>query len=519
MRTTLALGLALSLSGCGAGSAPAERASAATIELGPCPALADAKCGVLEVEENRDAPSGRTIGLSILVIPSRSRTPAPDPVFLLAGGPGQGAAALAPMIAHKFDPILRDRDMVFVDVRGTGSSGPLACELEDPDDLAQLLGDTLDVSKLDACLANYDELYDGVDLTRYTTVEMADDLDEVRAALGYEQANLFGISYGTRLGQVWMRRHGEHVRSAVFDGVVPLDAVIALQMPTNNEAALERVLADCREDPECAAAFPGLERKLAAVLTDLETNRALEELDHPRTGERVRVDVTRVGFIHALGGALYSAGLTSLVPLAIERAHAGDFGPVAALALRMSKTSKTLSMGMHLSVMCAEDLAAYDEAAVAAATAELELFDGHVLGLLDEACARWPHAELGSGWREPLESDVPTLLLSGRYDPVTPPAFAERVAAPLTDARHVVVDAVSHGVWHSGCAPRLIAGFFADPDPAAVDASCFDTLARTAMFLTPNGPLPTPRGETGALDEARATELAQGQLVHRERSP
>ncbi|WP_181233817.1 alpha/beta hydrolase [Enhygromyxa salina] len=497
---------ALSISsGCGPEPGDAQR-SAPSIELTDCGGAAiEAKCGVLHVEENRDAPNGRTIALSILVAPATSRTPASDPVFLLAGGPGQGAAALAGMVLHPLAPVRRDRDMVFVDVRGTGESGPLACDVERPDDLEELLGGVFEISRLDACLASYAE--DQVDLTQYTTTRMVDDLDEVRAALGYGPINLLAISYGTVVAQDYMRRYPEQVRSAVLDGAVPVSERVLLGMPANTERALKLVFAECREQPECASAYPGLERKLEMVLTDLEQNRVLERVQHPRTGEQLRVDITRAGFTQVLGGALYSGTMTALVPLLIERAHVGDYGPLAAVGLRMAKMSKSVSMGLYLSVSCAEQLASVNEASRREVTAGLEHFSDHALAQLEQACARWPHATVDAEFRQAVESSVPTLLLSGRFDPVTPPSLAEQLAGQLGNARHVEVASISHGVWHNGCAPALIASFFATPDPAAVDAGCLTELARPRPFLGPNGPWRA--SESAAVDPDQLDQLDQ----------
>lgn len=474
------------------------------IELSACgPSTADLRCGVFTVQEDREAPNGRTIDLAIAVAPARSRTPARDPVFIIAGGPGQGAADVAPWIVHRFEAIRVTRDLVFVDVRGTGSSAPLACDFEHLDELPYLLGGNVDLDALDDCLASYG----GADLQQYTTANIVDDLDEVRDALGYEQVNLFGISYGTVVAQQWIRRHGEQVRSAVLDGVVPLDANVSLLASGHNERVLERVLADCREQVDCAAAFPGLERKLALTLAELDSNRALEQLDDPRSGAPTRVDITSAGFLATLSAALYRPDLTSLIPLVIERAHAGDFGPLSAVALRSIANYDSISMGLYLSVACAEQFGHIDPRAREAAFAGLDTFNSHNFEVLEQACARWPHATLGPEAATPLQADTPVLILSGTYDPVTPPSFGEQLLAGLGNARHLEVEAGSHGIWYLGCTPRLLANFFDDPNPQALDATCLDTLARPAPFLTANGPLPAPTPE---FDEtAVATEVGK----------
>lgn len=495
--------------GCGSESADGD-ANQASLELQPCAGagIADAKCGTWSVEENRAEPNGRRIELAVFVAPATSRTPAGDPVFLLAGGPGQGAAEIGPRIVHKFDAIRRDRPMVFVDLRGTGSAGPLRCDAEDPEDLAQLLGATFDYDELKPCLASYDD----ADLSQYTTIAMVEDLDEVRAALGYPQINLLGISYGSRLALEYMRRHPEQTRSVVLDGVVPPDVDVSLASPAHAEASLELLLADCRADAECAAAYPGLERKLEQVLTDLETNRELEEFEHPRTGERMRVEISRSGFVAALRSALYSSYFTSLIPLVIDRAHVGDWGPAAAITLHTAKISKTISLGLYFTVACSEDLRGLDPVSRRKAVEKLEVFDDHMLEQLEQICARWPHATLEPEAFTPVESSVPTLMLSGRYDPVTPPSFAEQAAKTLTHARHVIAANVSHGVWHHGCTPNVLAEFFANPDPAALDASCIEAVPRSRVFSSPNGPR---RSETAVVEPAKTIggpELAQGDL-------
>jgi pimeloyl-ACP methyl ester carboxylesterase len=480
----LSIAWVLGSSGCEASSD--GEANEPTLTLTPCPGGGsfEAQCGTLTVPEDRGVAHGRQLELAIYLVPASSRGAAKDPVFLLAGGPGQGAAELGPYIAPRFTAILRERPIVFVDLRGTGSANPLRCDAEDPDDLAAMLGATLDLDALDACLASYGD----ADLRQYTTFAMIEDLEQVRAALGYAQINLLGISYGTRVALEYMRRYPERTRSAVLDGVVPADVEVSLAGPAHAEAALGLLLGDCRADPECAAAFPGLERKLEQVLRDLDDNRELERLDHPRTGAPLRVDITRAGFVGVLRMALYSGAYARLIPQLIERAHAGDYGPSAAVALHTAAMSKTISLGLYFTVSCSEDLRGLGPEARAAAVAGLSVFDDHLLAQLEQVCARWPHAELGPERFTALESSVPTLMLSGRYDPVTPPVLAEHAAATLSNARSLVAPHLSHGVWQQGCAPKLLAEFFANPDPAALDASCLDAIPGPHLFLGANGP-------------------------------
>ncbi len=478
-KLVLACTLSLALLGCGR---VAERS--ASVELHACGAGAtQAKCAVVQVFEDREAGEGRTIDLAVTVVPAKSREPAPDPVFLLVGGPGQGAASVAYFVAPMLEPILRERDVVFVDLRGTGTSTPLACEIEDPERLDELLSGELELDKLEGCLASYES-----DLRHYTTETMMADLEQVRAALGYEQINLFGVSHGTRASLAYLRAHPERVRSLVLDGVAPLDVPVYHQSAAAAERVLDRLLANCRADSACSAAFPGLERELEQVLTGLETNRRLIEVAHPRTGEVQRVNLTPTGFLGVIRGALYSGEFAALVPLAIHAAHGGDFGPIAALAVRVNSFSKSISFGAYLTIACAEELGEFDAAKRREASAGLRWFDNEGLAELHEACLRWPDPELPESFDDPIESDVPALLLSGRHDPITPPELGDHVAEQLRNSRHVVIESVNHGVWWRGCTPELVASFFADPQPEAVDPSCYDELARPRFFVGPNGP-------------------------------
>ncbi|NVB40552.1 alpha/beta fold hydrolase [Pseudenhygromyxa sp. WMMC2535] len=480
------------VSGC-AGEAPPEGRDKASVTLEPCGAvLADAHCGVVSVPEDRSEPTGRRIDLRVVVAPATGRDPAPDPVFLLAGGPGQGAASFAGQLAPALAEIRRARDLVFVDLRGTGSSQPLVCAFEDYGDLHELLGNDIALERIDDCLADYARTLGEVDLSQYTTPTHAEDLDEVRAALGYREINLLGISYGTRLALVYMRAHPDHVRASVLDGVAPPDINFSLAMPKNAEQSLRAVLADCEAQPACARAFPGLERKLLEVLARLGEARELREVTHPRTGAVERVDVSPAALLAALRLALYSGEASALIPWIIDRAHAGDFGPMAAMLVRMEQVSQSMSSGLYFSVSCAEDLAQLTPERRAGALAGQRLFtDATSLEQLEAVCARWPHADLDAvapDFREPVVSDVPTLLLSGRYDPVTPPSMAEATLAHLGHARHLVVESAHHGVWSRGCAPALMAEFFASADPEASSGACLDTMTKPPFFLSAAGP-------------------------------
>ena len=209
----------------------------------------DAYCGTLSVYENPMARTGRRINLNIVLLPSLASDVRPDPVVFLAGGPGQGAAQMARDVRSIFRRVLRERDVVLVDQRGTGKSNPLNCTSEN-NSLRELTeSEDVALERLRRCFEGLD-----ADVRLYTTTIAMDDLDEVRAHLGYDRINLYGGSYGTRAALVYLRRHGDRVRSVILDGVSPPDMRIPLFAARDAQRSLDKLLADCELDDQCRSA-------------------------------------------------------------------------------------------------------------------------------------------------------------------------------------------------------------------------------------------------------------------------
>lgn len=463
---------------------PHERLRPCTSDEAP----ADALCGTVTVYEDRHAASGRRIDLWVVVLPAIGSAPEPDPLFFLAGGPGQGAAQLVPEVHTAFRRVQRTRDIVLVDQRGTGRSNPLDCrptagtlrELTEGIDAA--------LARLRTCLAGYD-----ADVRLYTTDLAMDDLDEVRAYLGYERVNLYGGSYGTRAALVYARRHGAHVRAMVLDGVAPTDMRIPLFTARDAQRALDRALAACAADAGCRRAFPDLSTRVRALLNRLDASPRTVRLTHPRTGvaEEVTVDGRIVANI--LFSSLYSPLTASIVPALVARAEADDFQGLFALALA-GDTGEHVSLGMQLSVLCSEDASrlALDEGPRPGTGT---VFGAHLMDGQIAACAIWPTATLPAEYYAPVVSDVPTLVLSGDVDPVTPPSWGDEVVRHLGRARHLVVPATGHGVVATPCGNRLVTDFIERPSFAHLRTGCLQAVRRPPFFLTPAGPDPAPAGE------------------------
>jgi pimeloyl-ACP methyl ester carboxylesterase len=461
-------------------------ASARTIRLTECrlPKLAiAAQCGELAVPEDRSRPDGRTITTTAAILPANTLNPQPDPLFILAGGPGQAATGLAPFAALLVD-VRRDRDIVLVDQRGTGRSSPLDCAAWRGQDSLAAAIETDPVPNALACARELAAR--GVDPAQYTTAAFIADLDAMRAALGYVRINLWGGSYGSRAVLEYLRRHPQRVRSIVLDGAVPPQMALALDVWPTREAALAAVLAACAASAACDAAHPDLAATLAAIDERFAPGgREIAFLD-PSTGEPRTL---QLGFAHVLAALqtlLYVPELASLVPEAIARAAADDFGPLfAAVSFLGTEASAQVNTALYFSVTCADD------ARLAPQRAAAILADVPTRAIAEQTlavCRIWPHGAAPADAAQPVASDVPALILSGGLDPVTPPAYGTEVAATLSHSRHVIAAGYGHIVSLHACAPRLIAAFIADPTRDALPAGCVEHFAQsTRPPLWPNG--------------------------------
>jgi pimeloyl-ACP methyl ester carboxylesterase len=466
---------------CGANEPKSER-----LALEPCRLEGvgvEARCGRLRVFEDREARRGRELELRVAVVPALAASPRPDPLFILVGGPGQAATEAGAPLADALLAVRRRRDIVLVDQRGTGASHALTCESDSERPLAELLAPESGAEKARACQAGLD-----ADTTRYATPVAMDDLDDVRAALGYEHINVWGGSYGTRAALVYLRAHAEHVRSVVLDGSAPFALRLPLHVARDAERALGLLYADCEQDRDCQQRFPEARRRFSELLDGLGSGGVDARYEHPRSGQPERLHVDRAGLAGVVRNLLYVPQLGALLPLAIEQATRGDFGTFVAAADTFARGVQ-ISTGMFLSIVCAEDVPRFDDQEAEALTRGTFLGGEWLLDMRAE-CNAWPAAQLPEAYFEPVRSDVPSLLLSGNLDPVTPPSWGALVARDLSRSRHIVVPGGGHGVSSLGCVPNLIADFLETLAPASLDTTCVERLGRPAFFTSLQGPSP-----------------------------
>ncbi len=482
--------LLLTAASAGCGSAPAADSGAGVRELGSMsleactlttagsPVTVSAFCGRLVVPENRERSDGRQIELAIALVPSRSKQPRPDPVFMLAGGPGQAASAAFPGAAGAFRDILRERNVVLVDQRGTGGSHPLECP--QPGDTED--GNLVEVTDPEAarklaerCLAGLD-----ADPRYYTTSDAVLDLEAVREAIGAAQLDLVGISYGTRVALEYLRRYPQRTRSVVLDGVVPPELALGAEHARNLEDALERYFAACEDDAECHAQYGSPRTQLDELLASLDQTPRRVRFRDPVTDEVRDEDLTVAAVAGVVRLYAYTPQLAVMLPRTIAEANQGRPEVLMAQARMIEALiGEQIALGPQLSVNCAEDA---DRLHANPADEGTLLGTGFVEVLLAQ-CEIWPRGRRPADFNVPVASDRPVLLFSGELDPVTPPRYGEDVVKHLANGRHLVARGQGHNVMAAGCAPRLMARFISDASARGLDASCLDRLAAPPPFL------------------------------------
>ena len=421
------------------------------------------ECGTLAVPEDRANPAGRSITIHFARIKATAKPAAPDPLLVLAGGPGQAAMDYGPLLATAFREARKRRDILLVDQRGTGRSHPLRCPMPEQ---AIAQGDTAAAqASLRACLAGLE-----ADPRHFHTEAALADFEDLRRALGYRQFSLWGGSYGTRTALMYARRYPGSVRGMVLDSVAPPNARILLSS-RHSQAALERLLADCAADGACARAFPNLARELDTVL-------ALPAVG-PHQGEAVA---------QLVRGAMYTGQHASVLPFAIHAAAGGRPQPLLGLYDALSAWSmEGMTFGQTLSVLCAEEAPFIDAAAMRADGAGSRFGDAYARSWRDW-CSVWPAATPAFDATRAVVSDVPTLLLAGGLDPVTPPENAHLAARTLRHSRVLVAAGAGHTFSGAGCAPRLIAAFLEHAIPSAVDGACLAAIRRPPFVLADGQP-------------------------------
>ncbi len=450
------------------------------------PATVKQTCGFVVVPENRSKPltEDNTIRLAVVILSAPGTKYTQPPTFLLGGGPGQDVVGLFDRLFKDYQNLLdngypaeqyaghlqdmqqfktvmdrfvmdlQKREFVLFDQRGAGYSQPsLKCHGED----WHVCRDRLIAS--------------GVDLASYNTVENVEDVNDIRMALGYEQINLQGGSYGTKLALETMRKHPSIVRAAVLDGVAPSQMNWGVEMVSRYDDALQVLFDHCKADPQCEAAFPGLESVFYRLIPKLNEQPVYIDL-----GEN-QVELNGNDFRDTVWNALYDSITIRFLPLLIRQVNEGNTDVWKAfLSAKASADSEDTAWGMHYSVDCAERWSFQDRQDLVDASLGLrpEIREG-VVDYFDDPfwiCEEWDVPAAPAFIHTPVQSDIPTLLLSGEFDPGTPPAFADMAAETLTHHYNIVLPYLGHtDGFNSPCHASIQSSFLDDPSRVP-DTAC-----------------------------------------------
>jgi pimeloyl-ACP methyl ester carboxylesterase len=463
-------------------AAPAHGALAAPAQPLPqrschLPGVEDAlRCVTVPVPLDYADPQAGTLALHVTVAPAYRQAARPDPLIVLAGGPGEAGSDVLPLLSTAFKRVRATRDIVFIDQRGTGLSGKLDCD--DNTTARETLSDAQQETAARECIARSKTRF-----SAYTTGAAAQDIEAVRRSLGYGQINLMGGSYGTRLAQAYARAFPSGVRSLVLDGVAAPDQVIPAA-GRDGQAALDKLFDKCERDAACHKAFPNLKAEFATLARRVEGGIKLS-LPDPRTAEPVQVEMNAVRFYSTIHRMLYAPGDARRLPFLVHSAWQGRWEPfIARVNLATDFASEgSIAMLLHLAVVCAEDVPRLTPALLAEDSALTRPMTERIPALC-------PAMKVSAvPYKAPTVIEAPALLLSGALDPVTPPHRAESAARHMPNAQRFVVANAGHGISQLGCAPRLVREFLDRPH-AKLDAKCLAEIPAPTFQLGSAGPQP-----------------------------
>ena len=402
--------------------------------------------------------------------------------MFLAGGPGQAAVELAAGLRMAFSEIRKTRDIILVDQRGTGKSHALECEEISVDkNVYQMIPEDFSEQEIKDCIAEFSG-----DLSQYNSENAIRDFDAVRDALGHEQINIYGGSYGTRAGLVYMRMFPESLRSVVLDSVGPIEVPIGL-FGQSSAQSFNLVLDHCQQEEACNNAYPNLADEFNQLMTRLEEKPVSIAIPHPRLGTNTEFVISKSKMLGTIFQQLYSVPSRALIPLIIHQAYLNNYMPLAGL-IAMTDGVQMVYTGLLFNITCNEDFPRITEQ-MSTKDADNNFGGNDSQFAFKKACGIWPQYRPSDDFYQAVTADIPTLILSGGLDPVTPPSNGDYPAATLPNSHHIVVDNVSHGVATSTgkCGVLMINEFLTSLTPKELDETCLEEVPAESFMSSLNG--------------------------------
>lgn len=442
------------------------------------------KCGTLAVPENYQEPDGIKIDINVAVLPAIDDSEKKLPLMFLAGGPGQAATELATVLRSRFYEVRKTRDIILVDQRGTGQSSQLKCEQDTFNnvDVYESLALEFDIQDVKRCIAEFHQ-----DMSQYNSENAIRDFDAVRHALGHQQINVYGGSYGTRAALLYMRMFPESLKSVTLDSVAPLDMRIGL-FGQSAARSYQLLLDNCNAEESCQQAFPNLDQDFQKVYADLVAEPAELSIPHPRLGTTTKLIVDVAKFVSTIQQNLYHTQGRSMLPLVINQAAKGNFMPLVGMLAQGDEVQPKggIYASVLMNIACNEDFSQITDQEWNADANNSFARDIAHQGLR-LVCPVWPKYQVEPSFYQPIKVDIPTLILSGNLDPVTPPEYGDRADAMLPNSRHIIAKNLSHIVAVNDCGVGLVAQFIDTLDLTSVDESCIAELPEETFMTSLNG--------------------------------
>ncbi|UJF22311.1 alpha/beta hydrolase [Shewanella sp. OMA3-2] len=463
------------------------------------------QCGKISVPENPQKPDGKHIDIHFAILPAIKDTHPSEALLAIAGGPGQSAIEHAAGFDKLLSKVRQQRDILLIDQRGTGQSNILSCEDSEAISMLAFDDENIDViAETEKCLMQIK-----ADITQYGSETALTDFEAVRAYLGYQKLHLYGISYGTRMAQLYMRHYPEALATVTLDGVVPMQQSV-LAIGGAIERGFELLMRDCANNTACHTQYPDLLADFITVNERLGKKAITQNVRDPQTNEPSTLLLTRSKFTGAIRMGLYAPAVRALLPHAIHQAAKQDYQAILGI-YTLSADGLGLAIGMHSSVVCGEDIHRISDQM--RKDAKESYISASMIEGLEKTCEVWKIPPVKDTFSEPIRSDLPTLLLSGELDPATPPNWGALAQAEMTNAKHLISPFATHGVAAQTCANDLIADLVDSGSVKNLDASCLQKDIRRSFYLNANSVEPlTMTTPSSAEDNVTATPVTENPI-------
>ncbi|UTW57170.1 alpha/beta fold hydrolase [Kordiimonas sp. SCSIO 12603] len=432
------------------------------------------KCGTIELPVNYNQPNGETVSIHVAIAEARNTEKEADPLFILAGGPGQAAGEYGALVKLAFSGIREKRDIVMIDQRGTGKSYGMNCEMDE------------NVTSMDETLEELGKCHAGMKLdTRQFSMEnVLRDMDTIREELGYDKINLWGASWGTRTADAYIKQYPQHVRSMVLDGILPSDIALFETAPKSAQRALEKIIEECEAQSSCNEEFPNFRAQVFDLMEKASNGELHYKGLNPISGKMIDMQVELTMAVESLRSVMYRADGTTLLPFVVNEASNGNIFPM--LSPLFGSGGGGMYIGATLSMLCGDEVSRVTPEEAKAAGEGSFARDSYY-GVWSQMCTKWNYEVPTWDYKTPVDTDIPTLVLSGNLDPITPPEFGDHYMKGVSNGRHIVVQGTGHNTSFTACMPELMTEFITTLDVEALDTSCLDHLKRMPIIIGANG--------------------------------